>query len=131
MGSKTPTDVSLGDTSLKTSTKETLLGILIDSKVSFEHVSSTSIKAMSLKKRRTLMKAFIESHFNYCPLILMFHSRIMNNKINRIHERALRLVFHDLSPSIILFSILRKTFYATLGHTVNFIVEIEHMVFSL
>ena len=86
---------------------------------------------MSLKKRRTLMKAFIESHFNYCPLILMFHSRIMNNKINRIHERALRLVFHDLSPSIMkLFSILRKIFYATLGHTVNFTVEMEHMVFS-
>ena len=86
---------------------------------------------MSLKKRRTLMKAFIESHFNYCPLILMFHSRIMNNEINRIHERALRLVFHDLSPSIMkLFSILRKIFYATLGHTVNFTVEMEHMVFS-
>ena len=50
---------------------------------------------MSLKKRRTLMKAFIESHFNYCPLILMFHSRIMNNKINRIHERALRLMYSD------------------------------------
>ena len=43
----------------------------------------------------TLMKAFIESQFNFCPLIWMFHSRIMNNKINRIHERALRLVYSD------------------------------------
>ena len=47
------------------------------------------------EKRRTLMKAFIESQFNYCPLIWMFHSRTLNNKINRIHERALRTVYSD------------------------------------
>ena len=41
------------------------------------------------------MKAFIESHFAYCPLIWMFHSRSLNNKINRLHERALRLVYKD------------------------------------
>ena len=50
---------------------------------------------MSFIKLRTLMKAFIEFQFNYCPLIWMFHSRTMNNKINRIHERALRLVYSD------------------------------------
>ena len=41
------------------------------------------------------MKAFIESQVNYCPLIWMFYSGTMNNKINRIHERALRLVYSD------------------------------------
>ena len=41
------------------------------------------------------MKAFIESQFNYCPLICMLHLKIMNNKINRIHERVLRLVYSD------------------------------------
>ena len=50
---------------------------------------------MSLEKRRTLMKAFIESQFNYCPLTWMFHSRKLNNKINRIHETALRTVYSD------------------------------------
>ena len=99
LSSKTPTDMSIGDASLKTSTKETLLGILIDSELSFDqHVSSICSKAskklhalgriatfMSFKKGRTLMKTFVESQLNYCPLILMFHSRIMNNKINRIH----------------------------------------------
>ena len=29
------------------------------------------------------------------PLIWMFHSRTINNKVNRIHERALRLVYSD------------------------------------
>ena len=82
---------------------------LDDSELSFDqHVSSICSKAskklhvlgrtatfMSFKKRRTLIKAFIESQFNYCPLIWMFHSRIMNNKINRINEKGLRLVYSD------------------------------------
>ena len=46
---------------------------------------------MSLEKRRI----FIESQFNYCPLIWMFHSRTVNNKINLLHERALRIVYSD------------------------------------
>ena len=41
------------------------------------------------------MKAFITSQFSYCPLIWMFHSRNLNNKINRIHEGALRLVYQN------------------------------------
>ena len=41
------------------------------------------------------MKTFITSQFNYAPLTWMFHSRTLNNKINRIHERALRLVYED------------------------------------
>ena len=38
------------------------------------------------------MKAFITSQFSSCPLIWMFQSRNLNNKINRIHEGAHRLV---------------------------------------
>ena len=44
------------------------------------------------------MKALIESlssSFNYCPLIWMLYSRTMNNRTNRIHKRALRLVYSD------------------------------------
>ena len=41
------------------------------------------------------MKTFIESHFGYCPLVLMFHSRTLNNKINHFHERALRIVYRN------------------------------------
>ena len=47
---------------------------------------------MSFDKRRMVMKAFTESHFNYCPLIWMFHSRTLNNKSNCLHERALRII---------------------------------------
>ena len=82
-----------------------LLGINIDNKLCFnEHISKICKKVslklhalsrishfLSTEKLRAVMKAFIESQFEYCPLIWMFHSRTLNNKINRLHERALRL----------------------------------------
>ena len=43
------------------------------------------------------MKAFVESKFGYCLLIWMFHSRGLNNKINRIYEGALRITYDDKS----------------------------------
>ena len=45
------------------------------------------------------MKAFIEAQFGYCPLVWMFLSRGINNKINRIHERALRITYNNKSSS--------------------------------
>ena len=33
------------------------------------------------------------SQFGYCPLIWMNHNRSLNNNINRIHERALSIVY--------------------------------------
>ena len=97
------------DFSIKNSTEEKLLGVKFDSKLSFEsHITSLCKKAsqklhalarishyMDLNKRRSLMKAFITSQFSYCPLIWMFHSRNLNNKINRIHEQVLRLVYQN------------------------------------
>ena len=50
---------------------------------------------MDLAKRKSLMKAFITSQFNYCPLIWMFHSRKLNNRINKIQEKVLRLVYKN------------------------------------
>ena len=52
-------------------------------------------KLLSFNKRRTLFKAFVESHFKYCLIVWMFHSRRTNNKINRLHERALRIAYGD------------------------------------
>ena len=50
---------------------------------------------MNIQKQRTIMKSFITSQFSYCPLIWMFHSRRLNNKINSIHERALRITYQE------------------------------------
>ena len=45
------------------------------------------------------MKAFIESQLGYCSLVWMFHNRNLNNKVNRIHEKALRITYIDKSSS--------------------------------
>ena len=42
-----------------------------------------------------ILKSFITSQFGYFPLIWMFHSRVLNNKFNSIHERALRITNND------------------------------------
>ena len=44
--------------------------------------------------------------FGYCPLIWMFHSRALNNRVNRLHERALGLVYKD--PHLTFEELLRK-----------------------
>ena len=41
------------------------------------------------------METFILSHFGYCPLVWMFHNRKLNRRINKLHERALRIVYND------------------------------------
>ena len=56
---------------------------------------------MTIQKRKTIMKSennpesFVTSRFSYCPLIWMLHSRRLINKINSIHERALRITYPD------------------------------------
>ena len=86
-----------------------LLGVIIENNLKFnERVSNLCKKAsqklhalarisiyMCQGKLRILMKASIESQFGYCPLVWMFHSRDLNNRINRLYERALRLVYKN------------------------------------
>ena len=54
---------------------------------------------MNLAQRRSIMKAFICSQFRYCPLVWMFHSRKINNRVNSLHERALRVVYRDYNAT--------------------------------
>ena len=50
---------------------------------------------ISTEKKQLVMKAFISSHFGYCPLIWTNHSRTLGNKIKRIQERSLWVVYND------------------------------------
>ena len=45
------------------------------------------------------MNAFFTSQFNCCPLTSIFHSRKLNNKISRLHERCLWLIYSDRGSS--------------------------------
>ena len=51
---------------------------------------------MSLEKLRIEVQTFF-SQFSYCFLIL--NCRTLNNKINRLHERPLRIVYSDYKSS--------------------------------
>ena len=87
----------------------------IDNKLTFDcHVSDMCKKAnrkinalariapfINKNKRHILMKSFFRSQFNYCPLIWMCHSRTNNRKINRLHERCLRIIYNDKQSSFI------------------------------
>ena len=54
---------------------------------------------MNLAQRRSIMRAFICSQFGYYPLVWMFHSRKINNRVNSLHERALRVVYRDYNAT--------------------------------
>ena len=94
-------------------TQLTILGIFIDSKLSFnEHVKTICKKAsqklivllrmvniLSNVQRNVLVNTSFYSQFNYCPLLLMFCSRSLNHKINRLHERSLRIAYNDYTTA--------------------------------
>ena len=45
------------------------------------------------------MRTVSMSRFSYCPLIWICHSRRISNQINKLHKRALRLVYNDKNSS--------------------------------
>ena len=87
----------------------TPLAVKVDNKLNFnEHLDGIVKKAsrkvsaisrifplMHLIIRSFLINSFFTSQFSYCPLIWMCHSRTANNKINKLHERCLRIVYND------------------------------------
>ena len=105
--------LNINHTQIKSSKEEKLLGIIIDNKLTFQtHVNNLCNKVsqklnaltrianyINPEQRRIIMKAFITSQFSYCPLVWMFHSRRINNRINRLHERSLRLTYNDYNSS--------------------------------
>ena len=105
--------VNIDNAKIENSKFEKLLGVTLDSRLTFEkHIqqicgkASSKLKAlariapfMNIEKRKILMNAFFNAQFSYCPLTWMFHSRKLNNKINKLHERCLRIVYNNNTSS--------------------------------
>ena len=105
--------IKVGGERIWESQSEKLLGMMVDKNLNFESHLKTLCKKVNQKisalariagilpfqHRHILLKTFIESQFSYCPLVWMFCSCTMNKKINRIHERALRIVYQDYESS--------------------------------
>ena len=101
-----------------------LLGITLDNKLKFDkHVYNFCSKAnrklstltrvaqfFPFKKKRVLFKAIIVSQFKYCPLLWMIHGRQINDKINKLYKRALRIVYNDTITSVEELLVEDKTF---------------------
>ena len=102
--------INIGGIAIFISKCETLLGIHIDNKLTFEpHVRSLCKKAgqklnasaritcsLTFDQRKFLLNAFITSRISYAPVVwMMFHNRKLNNHINRIHGRALRIAHQN------------------------------------
>jgi hypothetical protein len=102
-------DLSIGNITICNSKCEKLLGVKFDYDLKFKsHIEGICKRAsgklnalsratpyMDFSKKKLLVNAFFLSQFNYCPLIWMNHSRTLKNKINRLHERCLRLIYCD------------------------------------
>ena len=106
--------IKAGDQIIWESSKEKLLGMSIDKYIKFDHhltdickkasgkvtALSRLVRIVPLDKKIILMKSFIESQFSFCPLVWMFClSRKLNNRINHIHKRGLRIVYQDYTSS--------------------------------
>ena len=101
--------IQIENSTIKCSKVKKLLGVHTDYKLKFDsHVETICRKAyrklcalsritnyMELPKKRILKNAFFKAQFNYCPIIWMFHSPCLNNEINRLHERCLRMIYND------------------------------------
>ena len=86
-----------------------LLGLTIDNKLNFgSHinnickVASAKIKGLgrirnrlNLSQAKILYNSFILSQFNYRCLVCMFCSKRLQNKINQMQKRALRIVYNE------------------------------------
>ena len=88
------------------------------------HKASQKRHTLSEDKKCMLFKSFIISQFNYCPIVWMCHGRGLNNKINNIHERALRIVYQDKKSS---FETLLKRDKSTSIHVKN----LQHLATEL
>ena len=107
--SNVKTSIMIENEQIRNSSCEKLLGVFFDSKLTFQsqidniwkkasqtlNVTYRTTPNMDFNKKRLAVNAFFMVQFNYCSLIWMCHNRTYNNKINRLHERCLPLIYND------------------------------------
>ena len=105
--------LNIHDKEIKNSSEVELLGITIDSQLKFKkHIDNLCRKAsyelhaprrirkfLRVEKTKMLANAFINSQFNYAPLVWMFAGKTSINKICKIHHRTLQVIHNDYQKS--------------------------------
>ena len=59
-------------------------------------------KFFTVEKAKMLVNTFIDSHFNYAPLIWMFCRKTLHPKIEKIHHRTLKVCIDNSYNNILL-----------------------------
>ena len=99
----------INNKTIESSKSVKLFGLTIDNKLNFGirinnicKVASTKIKGLgrirnrlNLSQAKILYNSFILSQPNYSCLVWMFCSKTLQNKINQIQKRALRIVYNE------------------------------------
>lgn len=97
------------DISLQAVDEVVMLGITIDCKLNFRsHVDTIIKKAarqlnalsrisryLDSKSKNTINNCYVLSNFNYSPLVWHFCGKIASNKLEKLHERSLRIVLKN------------------------------------
>ena len=106
-------NINIGGNTIKSSSEVVLLGVTIDCELKFKkhidelcrrasyklHALCRIRKFLSIEKARLIANAFIDSQFNYAPLIWMFAGKTAINKICKIQYRTLQVVYNDYNKS--------------------------------
>ena len=99
----------INSTEIEETKKVVLLGITIDNLLTFNehidnlcrtanyklHASRRIRKYLSLENAKLLCNAFIDSQFNYASLVWMFCRKKLYLKIQKIHHKALKVVYNS------------------------------------
>ena len=57
-------------------------------------------KHLTMPQNKLLVNAFFYSHFNYCLLVWMFSTKDANNKIEKLHKRAIQIIHSDYDSAL-------------------------------
>ena len=103
--------LSLNELILKNCREVEILVITLDRNLNFTSYIKKICRKVSLKlsvlirvssyintkKEYLLYKTRLKSQFIYCPIVWIFFQRQSNELINKVHERALILIYQDNS----------------------------------
>ena len=92
----------INEVAIYSSKEEKLLGVTIDNKLNFHTPTKNNIYTRIAKpiSKTNNHESFHNIPIGYCPVVWMFHSKQINNCINRLHEQPLGInylcTFQDL-----------------------------------
>ena len=105
--------ISIDQKNIKTSSSVKLFGVHIDDKLNFNlHITKICMSTanqlhapislrmfLNFEEKKTLINSYFYSSFNYCPLVWMFSSAKLVNKVESLQKRALRFNYEDYVSS--------------------------------